>query len=92
MKTANTEAMDEFAALCERTLWRPIETCPKEHCIDILISTNGDGIHVGHWNNVWECFMDNYGAPFGTHALLKEAPWCEAQFWMPLPTPPEYID
>ena len=69
--------------------WQPIEMAPKDGT-DILLSTNGDGIHVGSWNDVWKCFMDDYGAPFGQIEGIEKPPWIPASFWMPLPDEPVY--
>lgn len=73
------------------TTWKPIETAPTDGS-SFLVSTNGDGIRIAHWDSAWACFMDDYGAPFGRHEGLTTAPWIEASFWMPLPDPPYYDD
>lgn len=70
--------------------WQPIETAAKEDGVDILLSTNGDGVHVGHWNVAFGCFMDDYGAPFGWDhdgSKLSTASWIEASFWAPINEP-----
>ena len=59
------EALDFFAAMVERTTWRPIETAPKDGTCVLLFCQQGDGSlgstyrkTFGHWwvdeGGIWE--------------------------------------
>ena len=84
--SANTDAMDEFEELLNRTLWRPMETAPRDGSRILIWYPNDDD---GETYKIvqWGPSPHPTGWSFRGGWLAEKEPIA----WMPLPDPP-YTD
>lgn len=89
--TANTNAMDEFEELVNRTSWRPIETAPKEgEHFFLLYCAEDNSRWLARWQDDRWYGVDDLGLTREGHSA-GDTDWATGWFvnaWMPLPDPP----
>lgn len=72
------------------TVWKPIETAPKDRWV--MLYSQNDGVHIGHWDpnfDWWNRETARPGWTDGSRNVCDELEELEnVTHWMPLPEPP----
>lgn len=87
--SASTDAMDEFEALADRTLWHPMDTAPKDRFI-LLYCSEDDSRWLASWQGQRWYGVDDQGLTREGHSLGDPevvTGWAVVA-WMPLPDAP----
>lgn len=85
-------ALDEFAALADRLLWRTIDSAPKMRVVLLWAATarNDDG-KIVNWKMATGSYNQSFNAWEWDGRIVRR--WeVSPTHWMPLPAPPPEIE
>lgn len=84
--------LDDFAALAERVLWRPIESAPEMRTVLLWAATDrgADG-KITNWKMATGSYHTGYDAWEWEGRILQSYD-VQPTHWMSLPDPPQEIE
>jgi hypothetical protein len=84
--------LDDFAALADRLLWRPIESAPKMRVVLLWAATDRDAAgKITNWKMATGAYHTGYGAWEWEGRVLQPYD-VRPTHWMPLPDLPPEIE